>query len=101
MSLENERRVFRLIKQEECETFESFVKRVKAQSDKCEFADSVSCMKLQIVQKCYDCKLRVALSLNHKSLDELILIGRLYEIIDRKCKENLITLVKARKELNA
>ena len=51
-NLDNERYIFRLIRQDKDEMFNSFVERLDNQLKKCKYRDADSQLKDQIIEKC-------------------------------------------------
>lgn len=80
-----ERYVFRLIKQEPGESFNSFLERIENQIHKCGFFDVVTHFKSQIIEKCSMNELRRKAFQNEMTLDHLIFTGRILEEAERNC----------------
>jgi hypothetical protein len=78
-SLHYERYLFRLIVQDKSESFDSFVERIKFQSQKCNFADEEGTIIDQIIEKCSDNELRNKAFENQMTLNQLVLTGKILE----------------------
>jgi hypothetical protein len=78
-SLNYERYLFRLIVQDKSESFDSFVERIKFQSQKCSFADEEGTIIDQIIEKCSDNELRNKAFENQMTLNQLVLTGKILE----------------------
>lgn len=82
-----ERYVFRLIKQEVGETFNSFIIRLRNQIHKCGFYDPETHFKDQILEKCSINGLRRKAFEDGMSLDHVIFTGRILEMAEINCTE--------------
>ena len=78
-TLDYDRYVFRLVKQGNGETIDSFVDRLRHQIKKCQFADEEAQMKDQIIEKGFDNELRKYAFENIVTLSQLILTGKTLE----------------------
>ena len=87
-NLDNERYLFRLIRQGGAEQVSSFVERLQNQLMKCDFVDPDSQMKDQIIEKGTSSELRQMAFENHMSLSQLILTGKTLEIAERKYRRD-------------
>lgn len=104
-NLDNERYIFRLIKQDKDEMFNSFVERLDNQLKKCKFRDTDSQLKDQIIEKCLSNALRKEAFENELSLKQLILTGKTFEAAEKNSRSEPSTSSKTvrnnyRKECN-
>lgn len=86
---EYERYVFRLITQEENESIDSFVERLKFQAQRCEFNDLESQMKDQIIEKCLHNEVRSNAFKHAMTLDQLIYTAKTFEAVGEKCRTEM------------
>lgn len=86
--LDYERYIFRLIKQENGEIFDSFVRRLHMQAKKCYYADFESQMKDQIIEKCGRNDLRKEALSNQMTLKQLTFTGRTLELAEMNCERS-------------
>jgi hypothetical protein len=87
-SLDYERYIFRLIKQEKSENFDSFLSRLQNQARKCEFVDLESQMKDQILVKTHLNSLRQKAFEDKMTLQQLIYTARTLEQAERSFATN-------------
>lgn len=87
-TLDYERYIFRVIKQEREESFDSFVGRLKIQAKKCYFCDVDSQMKDQILEKCHNNDLRKEAFENLMSLQQLIYTAKTLENVKKKSRSS-------------
>ena len=88
-NLDNERYIFRLIRQDKDEMFNSFVERLDNQLKKCKYRDADSQLKDQIIEKCLSNALRKEAFDNELSLKQLILTGKTFEAAEKNsCSES-------------
>jgi hypothetical protein len=84
-SIDYERYVFRLIKQEVSESFGSFIERLENQLKKCRYNDPESQFKDQIIEKCGNNALRRKAFEAKMTLDQLIFTGKTIELAEISC----------------
>lgn len=85
-NLDNERYIFRLIRQDKDEMFSSFVERLDNQLKKCKYRDADSQLKDQIIEKCLSNALRNEAFGNELSLKQLILTGKTFEAAEKNSR---------------
>lgn len=93
-TLDYERYLFRLTKQDEEESLESFVERLRHQAKKCEFTDPDSQTKDQIIEKCASNELRKSAFENQMTLSQLILTGKTLENAEKNTQAESLKIVK-------
>lgn len=87
-TIDFQRYIFRLIKQKQNESFDSFFQRLREQEKKCNFADSDERMKEQIIAECSIKEFRDRAFEDEINLDQLIFMARTLERenrIDKRC----------------
>lgn len=85
-TLDYERYVFQLIRQEQSELFASFVQRLWNQVDKCKFTDPDFHIKDQIIGKCISNELRQKAFEVEMTLDQLIFTGKTLEAAEKNSR---------------
>lgn len=89
-TLDYERYLFRITKQDTNENFQSFVQRLESQLLKCNFADPEAQLKDQIVEKCIMNDLRCDAFRQLMTLDQLILRGKTLEYAQINSTSDLV-----------
>lgn len=81
-----ERHLLRSIKQEETESFDNFVNRIREQANRCEFADVSDATIDQIIEGCLSQDFRKKLLSEDKSFEEILQLGKAMEDLQTQCK---------------
>ncbi|XP_045123822.1 uncharacterized protein LOC123511835 [Portunus trituberculatus] len=82
-----ERVLFRQVRQEECETTDSFVTRLRKLAETCEFHDTEDAILDQLIERCaYSQLRRKALQETDLTLEKMLLLARAMEASDRQAK---------------
>lgn len=81
-----ERHMLRNIKQEENESFDNFVNRVREQANRCEFVDVNDASIDQIIEGCFSHDFRKKLLSEEKTFEEILQLGKAMEDLQAQCK---------------
>lgn len=95
-TLDYERYIFRLMTQEENETIEDYITRLRNQIRKCRFPDVEGQLKDQIIEKCSIKELRQRAFEYEMNLNELINIGKTLERAQRNSRREPIRIFSNR-----
>lgn len=81
-----ERHLLRGIKQEETESFDNFVNRIREQANRCEFNDVNDATIDQIIEGCLSQDFRKKLLSEEKTFEEILQLGKAMEDLQAQCK---------------
>lgn len=95
-----ERHQFRAMKQEQSESFEEFVFRLKEQASRCKFNEPDDMIVDQVIEGCVSVELRKKLLTEEKTLTEVMQLGKTIEEVQKHAMEYRNSSVSAQGFVN-